>query len=131
MVKRLVPLFVLAAALAAPAAAKEGAQAHLLSKLPAHAKAGTWVVVRWRVDVPGPNGTRVPFNASEMFVELRGAAGAKSRAMADQSLHYGPPYSTRVRVPKGGIHAVRFGLMGTASTPTGSHPAPMWFPLVR
>ena len=119
------------AILAAPAAAKEGAQAHLLSKLPAHAKAGSWLVVRWRVDVPGPNGKRVPFGAENMFVQLTGTKGARTRAYANQKLHYGPPYSTRIRVPRGGIHAIRFGLMGTASTATGSRPAPMWFPLVR
>ena len=120
-----------ALALAGPAAAKQGADAHLLSTLPAHAQAGTWLVVRWRVDVPGPNGTRVPFGASDMFVQLVGARGATTRAFANQALHYGPPYSTRIRIPRGGIRAIRFGLMGTATTPAGTHPAPMWFSLVR
>jgi hypothetical protein len=128
--RRLVPILVLAAAFAAPAAAKEGAQAHLLTKLPTHALAGTWIVVGWKVDVPGPNGTRMPFSASDMFVQLVGSHGAKTRAMASQAMLSGPPYHARIKVPPGGIHAIRFGLMGTASTPTGSHPAPMWFPLV-
>ena len=129
--KHLLVVVSLFAAFAAPAAAKEGAQAHLLSSLPAHAKAGSWLVVRWKVDVPGPNGTRVPFGASDMFVQLVGANGAKTRAFANQALHYGPPYSTRIRVPRGSIHALRFGVMGTASTSTGSRPAPMWFTFVR
>lgn len=130
MLKRALSILIAAAALAAPAAAKEGAQAHLLSQLPAQAKAGSLIVVRWRVDVPGPNGTRVPFGASDMFVELIGAQ-AKTRAFADRSLRYGPPYSTRIRVPRGGVHAIRFGVMGTATTPSGTHPAPMYFTFVR
>ena len=128
--KRLLAVALLAGALAAPAAAKEGAQAHLLSKLPAQAKAGSWVVVRWRVDVPGPNGTRVPFGAEDMFVQLVGVHGAKTRAYANQALHYGPPYSTRIRVPRGGIHAIRFGVMGTSSGPSGTTKAPMFFTFV-
>lgn len=126
MIRRTLPVLVLAAALAAPAAAKEGAHAHLLSKLPAHPAAGAWLIVRWRVDVPGPNGTRVPFGASKMFVELIGA-GAKTRALAG----HGAAYSARIRIPRGGIHAIRFGVIGTASGPSGSHPAPMYFTLVR
>ncbi|HVU78213.1 MAG TPA: hypothetical protein VHC67_11560 [Gaiellaceae bacterium] len=128
--KRLALVLAVAAAVAAPAAAKEGAQAHLLSRLPSHPAPGSFVVVRWRVDVPGPNGTRRPFGASGMFVQLVGS-GDRTRAFANQALHYGPPYSTRVRVPRGGIRAIRFGLMGTASTPTGTRPAPMWFTLAR
>ncbi|HZQ80580.1 MAG TPA: hypothetical protein VFB25_01235 [Gaiellaceae bacterium] len=124
--RRLLAVVLLAGALAVPAAAKEGAQAHLLSKLPAHAKAGSWVVVRWRVDVPGSNGTRVAFGAENMFVQLVGSHGAKTRAYANQALHYGPPYSARIRVPRGGIHAIRFGVMGS----NGHGPAPMFFTFV-
>jgi hypothetical protein len=124
--RRIAAVLVLAAAVAAPAAAKEGAQAHLVSKLPAHPAPGSWIVVRWKVDVPGPNGTRVPFGAEKMFVRLIGK-GDSTRAYANQAVRDGPPYSTRIRVPLGGIRAIRFGVMGTSSTPTGTYSAPMYF----
>ena len=127
--KRILAVLVLGAAVAAPAAAKEGAQAHLLSKLPAHPVPGTWVVVRWRVDVPGPDGKRQPFGGSYMFVKLIGK-GDSTLAYANQALHYGPPYGTRIRVPRGGIRAIRFGIMGTVTTPKGSQPWPDYFTFV-
>lgn len=110
-----------------PAAAKEGAQAHLLSALPRHAAPGSVVSIRWTVDVPGANGTRVPFGAIGMFVRLRGVGDALTSATASQE--EGPPYSVRIRVPRGGIRAIRFGLMGTSCGPAGCRPSPMYFPL--
>ncbi len=127
--KRIAAALVLAAVFAAPAAAKEGAHAHLLSKLPAHPAAGSTIVVRWRVDVPGPAGTRQPFGGSYMFVKLVGK-GASTLAYANQALHSGPPYSARIRVPRGGIRAIRFGIMGTVTTPAGSQPWPDYFTFV-
>jgi hypothetical protein len=115
------------AALAAPAAsAKEGAQAHLLAPLPSSARPGSSIVVRWSVDVPGTQGTRVPFGAAGMFVRLVGRGGAWTRATAPQ---YEPPYKVRVRVPAGGIRTIRFGLMGTSCSPSGCRPSPIYFPL--
>jgi hypothetical protein len=111
MVRRLA-LVVLVALMAVPgAAAKEGARAHLLSLLPMHAAPGTMVTVRWRVDVPGPNGTREGISAIGMFVRLVGRGGASTIAMARENA--GPPYSARVRVPQGGIRLVRFGVAGS------------------
>lgn len=127
--RRILVGIVLVGALAAPAAAKEGAQAHLLSKLPAHPRPGSTIVVRWQVDVPGPDGKRQPFGGSYMFVKLIGK-GASTLAYANQALHYGPPYSTRIRVPRGGIRAIRFGIMGTLTTPAGSRPWPDYFTFV-
>jgi len=125
---RLILCVALPALLAAPAAtAKEGAQAHLLRPLPAHAATGSFVTLRWSVDVPGPHGTRVPFGADGMFVRLTGRPGSTTRAPARAP---GPPYEARVRVPAGGIRAVRFGLMGTSCDASGCRQAPMWFPLV-
>jgi hypothetical protein len=109
---RMLALFAVAVALAAPAAsAKEGAQAHLLAPLPAHPVAGRLITVRWTVDVPGAHGKRVPFGAIGMFVRLIGAPGAATTATAPQT--HGPPYSVRIRVPRGGVRAIRFGLHGT------------------
>ncbi len=115
-----------AAACASVALAKEGAQAHLLAPLPAHPAAGSTIRIRWTVDVPGPHGRRVPFGASGMFVQLRGRAGATTRAFADRPE---PPYGARIRVPAGGIRSVRFGLEGTSCDASGCRPSPAWFPL--
>jgi len=118
---------VITLAAAVPAAAKDGEQAHLLAPLPGRAKAGAVITVQWTVDAPGANGKRVPFWAVGMFVRLIGSNGASTIATAPQK--HGPPYTVRIHVPTGGIHRVQFGLRGWASTPTGTHPAPVLFPI--
>lgn len=118
MVKRLACVVLVALAAAAGASAKERAQAHLLRPLPARATPGTLITVRWRVDVPGPNGTREGFSAVGMFVRLVGPGGASTVALARENV--GPPYSARVRVPRGGIRLARFGVAGST---------PFYFPL--
>lgn len=124
---KLLAAVALLAALAVPAAsAKDGAQAHLLSPLPAHAAAGTMVTVRWTVTVFGSHGNRVPFGASGMFATLFGTRSARSIATAKQSR---PPYSVRIRVPAGGIHRLKLGLHSFSSTPTGTHSAPWYLPI--
>ena len=95
---------------AVSAAAKEGAQAHLVSPLPTHAVAGTRIAISWTVDVPNESGSRVPFGAMGMFVRLVGRGGAMTQATAPQS---SGPFSVKLRVPRGGIRAIRFGLHGT------------------
>ena len=115
------------AALSVPAAyAKSGAQAHLLSPLPAHSAAGTVVAVRWTVTVLGSHGKRVPFGAGGMFATLIGTHGATTTATAKQSQ---PPYSVRIRGPAGGIHRLKLGLHSFSSTPTGTHSAPWYLPI--
>jgi hypothetical protein len=116
-------------AVAVPAAAKEGAQAHLLTPLPGNAKAGALITVKWAVDVPGANGKRVPFVASGMFARLVGRNGTSTTATATQV--HGPAYSVRIRVPRGGIRNVQVGLHGWALTPAGKHPAPLLFPIMN
>jgi hypothetical protein len=111
MVKRLVCAVVVVLAAAVPAVAKEGAQAHLLKPLPKSASPGSFVTVRWSVTVRGPNGTRVGISAIGMIVRLVGRRGASTTALARENA--GPPYSARVRVPRGGIRAVRFGIAGS------------------
>ena len=121
-------VFALALVAAAPVAAKEGAQAHLLTPLPIHASAGALITVTWTVDVPGAGGKRAPFRAGGMFVRLIGRKGASNTATAAQD---GPPYTARVRVPRGGIRGIQIGLRGWAVTPSGSHPAPVLFPITN
>jgi hypothetical protein len=120
--------FTLVVAVAAPAAAKNGAEARLLTQLPLHAKPGAVISINWTVDEPAANGKRVPFGASGMFVRLIGRGNASTTATAPQN---GPPYSVRIRVPRGGIRNIEVGLHGWASTPTGTHPAPVLFPIAN
>ncbi len=126
--RRVLALALLLAALAAPAAsAKDGAQAHLLAPLPTHPTAGALITVRWTVDVLGSHGKRVPFGAIGMFVRLVGPNGASTSATAPQT--HGPPYRAQIRVPRGGIQRIRFGLMGRSCGPSGCSPSPVFFPL--
>ena len=112
------------ALLAVPAAsAKEGAQAHLLRPLPAHPRAGAMITVRWTVTVPAAGGKREPFSAIGMFVRLIGSNHATTTATAART--HGPPYRVRIRVPRGGIRAIRFGLHGT----NDNGPGDIFFPL--
>jgi hypothetical protein len=111
VVKRLVCAFVTALAAAGPALAKEGAQAHLLQPLPATARPGSFVTVRWSVTVRDESGTRVGLSAIGMLVRLVGRGGASTTVVARENV--GPPYSARVRVPAGGIRGVRFGVSGS------------------
>lgn len=125
--RRFLAALVVALAVAPAAAAKEGAQAHLVRALPRHPAPGAVITIRWTVDVPGDGGTRVPFNATGMFVRLAGTHGAATRAVAPQEV--GPPYAVRIRVPRGGIRRIRFGLEGTSCGPSGCRPSPIYFPL--
>jgi hypothetical protein len=124
---KLLTVAALAAALVVPAAsAKDGAQAHLLAPLPAHARAGMLVTVRWTVTVIGSHGERTPFGATGMFATLIGANGATKSVTAKQNR---PPFSVRIRVPAGGIHRIKLGLHSFSSTPTGTHEAPWYLPI--
>ena len=109
--KRFVCAVLVGLAAVTPALAKEGAQAHLLRPLPATATPGRVVTVRWSVTVRGEDGTRVGMSAVGMLVRLVGSGGASTTALARENV--GPPYSARVRVPAGGIRAVRFGISGS------------------
>jgi len=118
VMKRFAPVVLVALAAASSASAKGGAQAHLLRPLPTRATPGMLITVRWKVDVPGESGYRVGLSAVGMFVRLVGPGGASTVAAARENV--GPPYSARIRVPKGGIRLVRFGVAGTT---------PFYFPL--
>lgn len=122
-------LTLVALAAAGPAATKDGAKARLLSPLAISAKAGTVIGVKWTVESRNASGKAVPFGATGMFVKLIGRSGASTTATSSQT--HGPPYSVRVRVPPGGIRSIRLGLHSWASTPTGDHSAPWFFPITN
>jgi hypothetical protein len=107
-------LLALAVAFAAPALAKEGAVAHLISRVPVHAKGGTTIRLEWRVYVPGPKGRREPFSANGMFVQLHGNQGTSTMATGRQDSRQRGTYSANVRVPRGGIREIQFGLHGSS-----------------
>jgi hypothetical protein len=111
MKRTLVLAFCLLGGLAGAAGAKPGAQAHLVSPLPAHAGAGNKITITWTVDIPDESGNRVPFGAIGMFVRLVGRNGVRTQATAAQT---SGPFTVGLRVPRGGIRAIRFGLHGSS-----------------
>ena len=96
---------------AAVAPSKNVARAHLASAVPLDARPGTTIRVEWTVDVPDDRGGRVPFGASQMFVRLVSARGVRS-TMGFTDTVAGRNVAD-VRVPTGGIGAIRVGLRGT------------------
>lgn len=106
--------------LAPAAGAKEDVRAHLESTLPKAAKAGTTITVKWRLYTRDGGA----FDAGELFVRLQGR-GAVTREYGNG--RHGR-YSARIKVPRGGIRGIRFGLMGYRTYPGGaSEPAPVYF----
>jgi hypothetical protein len=114
----------------APAAAKEGVHATLVTAIPADARAGTSLDLSWRLFTFGPRGKHVPFSAGAVFVRLRSANGSASReSLASPT---GPGlYRARVFVPDGGIGLVQIGLQGWSSGSTGTHRADVLFPITN
>lgn len=108
-VNRLACIVVVVLVAAVPAAAKEDPRPQLLTPLPMSAEPGSLITVRWTVTVLGPNGKRVGFSAIGMLVRLVGLGGGSTTALARETVG-GPPYSARVRVPRGGIRTVHFGI---------------------
>ena len=107
------------------ATAKEDVHAVLESSLALNARPGSTITVKWRL-YSRADGR--PFGASEVFVRLRSrGGGAPKRA-------YGTGrngrYTARVKVPRGGMGGIRFGLMGYRTYPGGeTEAAPVYFSL--
>jgi len=116
-----------ALAAAPPATAKEDVRAQLVSQLALDARAGTTITVTWRLYYK-QDGRRRPFGASDLFVRLRSATGARAtKAYGDGR---NGRYTARIKVPRGGMAGIRFGLDGIRMFPDGrQEPAPMYFPL--
>jgi len=112
---------------APPAKAKEGVRAQLMSHLALDARAGTTITVTWRLYYM-QDGRRRPFGASELFVRLRSATGARA-TKAYGTGRYGR-YTAHIKVPRGGMAGIRFGLDGMRMYPDGrQEPGAMYFPL--
>jgi hypothetical protein len=97
---------------APPAAAKEAVKATLLAPLPLHAAAGMRIGVVWRLAYRDEHGRLQPFGGDGIFVRLRGA----TRKDVTSALGFGPTrsgrYTATIRVPRGGIRDVQFGIHG-------------------
>jgi len=116
MNRTLPTLFVLAAALvlAAPAAAKDGVQAHVTTAIPTDASPGDRLHVAWKLDFLDRSARLTPFNAVGVFVRLRSASnGAPTIAFATATAHTDGRYDATVTVPEGGIGGVDIGLRGS------------------
>ena len=113
---------------AAPSAtAKENVRARLESRLALDARAGTTITVKWRLYYI-EDGRRRWFGASELFVRLRSATGARGTKAYGEG-RYGR-YTARIKVPRGGMAGIRFGLDGMRLYPDGrAEPGAMYFPL--
>jgi len=101
----------LAALVLAPAAgAKESIYATLTSPLPAHASAGTRLVVSFTLrDAAGH-----PFNAERVFVKvICPTKDASSIAFASRNAHPTGAYRVVATVPPGGLGTIRIGLRGS------------------
>jgi hypothetical protein len=116
MNRTLLCLSVLAAALvlAAPAAAKDGVQAHVTTAIPMDASPGERLHVAWKLDILDRSAKLTPFNAVGVFVRLRSAGnGAPTMGFATATAHADGRYDAMVPVPEGGIGGVEIGLRGS------------------
>lgn len=111
-------LAALAALAAAPAGAKEGVVAQVVSAEP---RPGARVAVVWTLS-SADGRRRRPFTAGGVFIRLASRAG---RASARTFAAHGPlgRYRAVVRVPAGGVGRVEIGLLGW----TDAGPAPVLF----
>jgi hypothetical protein len=106
-------LVVLAALISAlPAAAKDGVQATLTTKVPLDAEPGTKLEIGWRLAYV-EHGKPHPFGASGVFVRLGSASGAAGHTgFADGD---NGRFTATVTVPEDGIGDVQIGLRGFTS----------------
>lgn len=111
-------------AFATAASAKEGFKATLTSAIPADANPGSTIAIAWTVKNAAGDG----FNASTMFVRLRGKGGA-TESFATANAHTDGAYDASVTVPEGGISAVEIGVAGTRSDASGSARSDYLFPI--
>ena len=123
---------VLAAGLAAaPAAAKEGVEATLLTPVPLGAKPGTQIKVAWKLSFAKGEERGQPFGANGVFVRLRGPSGDVERGFAPSGSYTDGKYAATVLVPDGGIADIQVGLQGWSDSGGVSHEADLIFPITN
>ena len=118
---------VIAMALADNADAKGNMRAVLDQPIPAESVPGEMITVKWKLEVERPSnpghprtGQYEPFGAGEVFVRLIGPAGSQpTETVVDGQGHF----SAAVRVPTGGVKAVKIGIKGVSTSSGGSSQA--------
>jgi hypothetical protein len=123
---------ILLGSLASKAGAKEGVEARVLTPISREASAGSRITVVWTLTFVDEGGTRRPFGGGYVFVRLFGPDGSKSARVYAENPRAGR-FRAVVRVPRGGVRRVEFGIMGTVCGAKGRpacHPSPKLFPIV-
>ena len=121
-----------AAAAALPAAAKEGVEATLVTRIPLDAKPGTELQVAWRLGYARGQERGRPFGANGVFVRLVSASGARPETgFAPSGAYTRGEYAARVVVPEGGIGDVEIGLLSWTSDAAGTRRGDLLFPITN
>jgi hypothetical protein len=135
MASRFVTAGLLAALLAAlvvsSAGAKEGVVARVVTPISRDAEPGSKVRVVWTLTFLEA-GERRPFGGGYVFVRLFGPNGSHSARTYAVQPEPGR-FRALVKVPRGGVRRVEFGIMGMvcdAEGRPGCHPGPKLFPIV-
>jgi hypothetical protein len=113
---------------AAPAGAKDGVVARVLTPIPRAVEPGMRIPVTWTL-TSVEAGKRRPFGGGYAFVRLVGRDGSRSPRVYGTNPAPGR-YRATVRVPSGGVTRVVIGIMGTACGQDGCRPAPKHFRIV-
>ena len=113
-------------ALSAPAAAKEGVVARVLTPIPRDAEPGSRVVVAWTLSY-FEAGKRRPFGPGYVFVRLVGPRGSRTPLAYGVHLLRPGGYRARVKVPRGGVSRVEIGMMGSVCDESGCRRAEKLF----
>jgi hypothetical protein len=103
---------------AAPADGKTGVRARLSAPVPLAAAPGETITVTWTLGYRDEQQRWRPgFDACDVFVRLASAAGGRPTVGFDSGGacrdHPGGDYAATVKVPEGGIGAIKIGLRGT------------------
>jgi MYXO-CTERM domain-containing protein len=125
-VRVLFALAIAAAAVAAPAWAKEGVVATLEEPVALDAPPGEEVALAWTLALVGEDGTEQPFEAQGVFITLVSAAGGEPSTGYAEGGSSGR-YTATALVPAGGIGGIQIALMGWAN----GEPAPLAFPIAN
>jgi hypothetical protein len=115
-----------AAVVAVPAGGKSGVRATLTSRIPLAAPGGAKVRITWTLRY---RDSRRPFGANGIFVRLVGACeGQAKRTFAHGT---NGRYAATATVPESGIRRIEIGLRGWSSSPQGTVPSDVLFPITN
>lgn len=117
---------------AAPASAKEDVKATLTTPVPLAAAPGDEIKVAWTLSYEDENGTRRPFGAYGVIIQLESASdGQPTVGFATGHGGGNGSFEAVVVVPEGGIGGIAIGLGGTVSDSTDTRSSYVYFPVVN